>query len=125
MTGNGKRCRVRIPRRTPRRSGTADDPDPIATAPDPVALGKSPEDRHKTLILTAGSESVMSHLIFVDFKRAAIAPDADAVESGLQGISFTGVFDENGRRYPRCRRPCGRKYVLSKIRSLRPDGTMG
>jgi hypothetical protein len=76
-------------------SGAAQDPYQIATAADLIALGETPEDYDKHFILTADIDLDPNLPGRKIFDKAVIAPDTDPAY-GLQGTSFTGVFDGKG-----------------------------
>jgi hypothetical protein len=78
-------------------TGELNDPYQIATAEDLMLLGDSPEDYGKHFILTADIDLDPNLPGRKVFDRAVIAPDANDVENGFQGIPFTGVFDGNSR----------------------------
>jgi hypothetical protein len=76
-------------------TGEPNDPYQIATAADLIALGETPEDYDKHFILTADIDLDPNLPGRKVFDRAVIAPDINDIESGFQGIPFTGVFDGN------------------------------
>jgi hypothetical protein len=76
-------------------SGTVEDPYKIATAEHLIALGETPEDYDKHLILTRDIDLDPNLPGGKVFDKAVIAPDTDLVESYFQGTLFRGVFDGN------------------------------
>lgn len=76
-------------------SGTADDPYRIATAADLIALGETPEDYDKHVILTADLDLDPNLPGRKVFDTAVIAPDLEDA-SPFQGTPFTGTLDGNG-----------------------------
>jgi len=77
-------------------TGEPDDPYQIATAEDLMLLSDNPEDYDKHFILTGDIDLDPNLPGRKVFERAVIAPDTNDVDSGFQGIPFTGVFDGNG-----------------------------
>ena len=74
-------------------TGEPNDPYQIATAEDLLLLGDSTEDYDKHFILTADIDLDPNLPGRKVFEKAVIAPDVNDVDSGYQGIPFTGVFD--------------------------------
>ena len=91
-------CLISLPAQAKYSGGTGEPNDPyqIATAADLIALGESPEDYGKHFLLTADIDPNLPGQKVFD--KAVIAPDVNDIESGFQGIPFTGIFDGSGRR---------------------------
>jgi hypothetical protein len=79
-------------------SGTADDPYQIWTAEQMNALGAEPNDWDEHFQLMADLD--LSAFDGQEGRPAfnIIAPDADPVKWGFQGVPFSGVFDGNEHR---------------------------
>jgi hypothetical protein len=77
-------------------SGTAEDPYQIWTAEQMNAIGAEPNDWDKHFQLMADID--LSAFDGQEGRPAfhIIAPDADPVKSGFQGVPFSGIFDGNG-----------------------------
>ncbi len=77
-------------------TGEPNDPYQIATVADLIALGETPEDYDKHVILTADIDLDPNLPGRKVFDRAVIAPDTHATREDFQGIPFAGIFDGNG-----------------------------
>jgi hypothetical protein len=71
-------------------TGELNDPYQIYTAEQMDTVGTEPGDWNKHFRLKANID-----MSGYSYDRALIAPDTNDIDSGFQGISFTGVFDGN------------------------------
>jgi hypothetical protein len=76
-------------------TGETNDPYQIATAPDLIALGETPEDYDKHFILTADIDLDPNLPGRKVFDKAVIAPDTNNATEWFQGTGFAGVLDGN------------------------------
>ena len=82
-------------------SGTAQDPYQIATAADLIALGETPADYDKHLVMTADIDLDPNLPGRKVFDKAVIAPDHDPRDGVTSGPPFTGVFNGDGHTISR------------------------
>ena len=76
-------------------TGESNEPYQIAASEDLMRLGETPDDYDKHFIMTHDVNLAPKFPVLTISDRAIIAPDTNDVESGFQGIPFTGVFDGN------------------------------
>ena len=79
-------------------TGEPNDPYQIATAADLIALGETPEDYDKHVILTADIDLDPNLPGRKVFDKAVIAPDINETNERrrFDGTPFTGIFDGDG-----------------------------
>jgi len=73
-------------------SGATTEPYQIATAEDLILLSESPDDYNKHFVLV---DDISLNPKSYRFMQAVIAPDANSIEAGFQGSSFSGSLDGN------------------------------